>query len=84
MNGSIENRFKTEHTYLNRTLQKLSSKMTEYTIPKPFNKILLLSFAKAHMIIELFRSVFSGIINDQELLRKRSLIKIIRLSVERT
>ena len=71
MNGSIENRFKTEHTYLNRTLQKLSSKMSEYTVPKTFNKILLLSFAKAHMIIELFRSVFSGIITDRELLRKK-------------
>ena len=71
MNGSIENRFKTEHTYLNRTLQKLSSKMTEYTVPKTFNKILLLSFAKAHMIIELFRSVFSAIISDRQLLEEK-------------
>ena len=71
MNGSIENRFKTEHTYLNRTLQKLSSKMTEYTVPKTFNKILLLSFAKAHMIIELFRSVFSAIIGDRQLLEEK-------------
>ena len=54
MNGSIENRFKTEHTYLNRTLQKLSSKISEYTAPKTFNTILLLSFAKAHMMIEFF------------------------------
>ena len=71
MNGSRENRFKTEHTYLNRTLQKLSSKMTEYTVPKTFNKILLLSFAKAHMIIELFRSVFSAIISDRQLLEEK-------------
>ena len=71
MNGSIEYRFKTEHTYLNRTLQKLSSKMTEYTVPKTFNKILLLSFAKAHMIIELFRSVFSAIISDRQLLEEK-------------
>ena len=71
MNGSIEYRFKTEHTYLNRTLQKLSSKMTEYIAPKTFNKILLLSFAKAHMIIELFRSVFSAIISDRQLLEEK-------------
>ena len=71
MNGSIEYRFKTDHTYLIRTLQKLSSKMTEYTLPKTFNKILLLSFAKAHMIIELFRSVFSAIISDRQLLEEK-------------
>ena len=49
MHGCVGNRFKNSTLVSIVPFKKLSSKMSEYIVPKTFNGRLLLSFAKAYI-----------------------------------
>ena len=47
MHGCVEDRYKKSTLVSTIPLKKLSSKISEYIVPKTFNELFLLSFAKA-------------------------------------